>query len=198
MAAPDKLIPQNIEAEEAILGALLIDPEALFRVAPFLKADDYYIQKNAWIYEAILALHERREPVDFVTLCDELERKEQLEGGPHIIRRREARKKANQELKNAKKLVFQTEDGELYRQLSRAVKGLIGDKLNISALAYTPAEIRRCLEQQGWQEQTAQEVAELLEQLEYCQYVSATGESGTREAQYNKARQLVALLDKKL
>jgi replicative DNA helicase len=89
MAAPDKLIPQNIEAEEAILGALLIDPEALFRVAPFLKADDFYIQKNAWIYDAILALHERREPVDFVTLCDELERKEQLEeiGGAAYITR---------------------------------------------------------------------------------------------------------------
>ncbi len=80
MAAPDKLVPQNIEAEEAVLGSLLIDPEALFRVAPFLKADDFYIQKNAWIYEAILALHERREPIDFVTLCDELERREQLEG----------------------------------------------------------------------------------------------------------------------
>ena len=80
MAAPNKLVPQNIEAEEAVLGSLLIDPEALFRVAPFLKADDFYIQKNAWIYEAILALHERREPIDFVTLCDELERREQLEG----------------------------------------------------------------------------------------------------------------------
>jgi replicative DNA helicase len=80
MATPDKLVPHNVEAEEAVLGSLLIDPEALFRVTPFLKADDFYLQKNAWIYEAILALHERREPVDFVTLCDELERREQLEG----------------------------------------------------------------------------------------------------------------------
>jgi replicative DNA helicase len=80
MATPDKLVPHNIEAEEAVLGSLLIDPEALFRVTPFLKVDDFYLQKNAWIYEAILALHERREPVDFVTLCDELERREQLEG----------------------------------------------------------------------------------------------------------------------
>jgi replicative DNA helicase len=78
MATSDKMIPQNVEAEEAVLGSLLIDPEALFRVAPFLTGDDFYIQKNGWIYEAILALHERREPVDFVTLCDELERREQL------------------------------------------------------------------------------------------------------------------------
>ncbi len=81
------MIPQNVEAEEAVLGSLLIDPEALFRVAPFLKANDFYIQKNAWIYEAILALHERREPTDFVTICDELERREQLKeigGGAYI------------------------------------------------------------------------------------------------------------------
>ena len=79
MVAPDKFVPHNIEAEEAVLGSLLIDPEALFRVSPFLADDDFYLQKNAWIYQAILALHERREPVDFVTLCDELERQERLE-----------------------------------------------------------------------------------------------------------------------
>ncbi len=87
MATPDKMIPHNVEAEEAVIGSLLIDPEALFQVTPFLKGDDFYIQKNAWIYEAILALHERREPIDFVTLCDELERNEQLEdlGGAAYI-----------------------------------------------------------------------------------------------------------------
>jgi replicative DNA helicase len=79
MATPDKLVPNNVEAEEAVLGSLLIDPEALFRVSPFLKPDDFYIRKNSWIYEAILMLHERREPVDFVTLCDELERQGRLE-----------------------------------------------------------------------------------------------------------------------
>ena len=79
MPAPNKLVPHNIEAEEAVLGSLLIDPEALFRIAPFLSADDFYLQKNAWIYDAVLALHERREPLDFVTVCDEMERREQLE-----------------------------------------------------------------------------------------------------------------------
>ena len=89
MTTPDKMIPQNIEAEEAVLGSLLIDPEALFRVSPFLKGEDFYIQKNAWVFEAILALHERREPIDFVTVCDELERREQLEeiGGAAYITR---------------------------------------------------------------------------------------------------------------
>jgi len=79
MAAPDKLVPHNLEAEEAVLGSLLIDPEALFRVSPFLNPEDFFIQKNGWIYQAILSLHERREPIDFVTLCDDLERQERLE-----------------------------------------------------------------------------------------------------------------------
>jgi replicative DNA helicase len=87
MAVPDKMVPHNVEAEEAVLGSLLIDPEALFRISPFLKGEDFYIQKNAWVYEAILAIHERREPIDFVTLCDELERRGQLEevGGAAYI-----------------------------------------------------------------------------------------------------------------
>lgn len=89
MSTPDKMVPHNVEAEEAVLGSLLIDPEALFRVSSFLKGEDFYIQNNAWVYEAILALHERREPIDFVTLCDELERRGQLEevGGAAYITR---------------------------------------------------------------------------------------------------------------
>ena len=72
-------LPHSVEAEEAVLGSLLIDPEALFCVAPFLRPEDLYIRKHAWIYEAILALHERREPVDFLTLCNELEAQGRLE-----------------------------------------------------------------------------------------------------------------------
>lgn len=79
MAGPDKLVPSSTEAEEAVLGSLLIDPEALFQVSPFLKPDDFYIQKNDWIYATILNLHERREPIDFVTVCDDLERQGRLE-----------------------------------------------------------------------------------------------------------------------
>jgi replicative DNA helicase len=84
---PEKAIPHNIEAEEAILGSLLIDPEAIFRVSSFLKPDDFYIVKNGWIYDAILSLHERRQPSDFVTVCDELENRNQLEeiGGAAYI-----------------------------------------------------------------------------------------------------------------
>ncbi|MFZ5917077.1 MAG: replicative DNA helicase [Chloroflexota bacterium] len=83
----DRLMPHNTEAEEAVLGALLIDPDAIFRVAPFLNPEDFFIERNGWVYEAILSLHDRREAVDFVTLCDELERNNRLEevGGAAYI-----------------------------------------------------------------------------------------------------------------
>ncbi|MCL4489521.1 MAG: replicative DNA helicase [Chloroflexi bacterium] len=76
-AAP-KMVPSNIEAEEAVLGALLIDPDAIIKVAPILRAEDFYLEKHAWIFEAIFALHERREPIDFLTVVSELERNNRL------------------------------------------------------------------------------------------------------------------------
>ncbi|MGD8463596.1 MAG: replicative DNA helicase [Anaerolineae bacterium] len=83
----DRLPPQNVEAEEAVLGSLLIDPDAIIRIAAVLKADDFYREKHGWIYDAIFTLHERREPVDFLTVVDELERREQLDelGGAAYI-----------------------------------------------------------------------------------------------------------------
>jgi len=84
---PNKVLPQNIEAEEAVLGSLLIDPDAIIRVATFLQPDDFYVQRNGWIYEAIRDLHDRREPADLVTLTDELGRREHLAeiGGPPYL-----------------------------------------------------------------------------------------------------------------
>lgn len=75
----ERLPPQNIEAEQSVLGSLLIDREAIVKVAAFLQRDDFYREAHAQIYAAILDLHERREPADFVTLTDELQRREQLE-----------------------------------------------------------------------------------------------------------------------
>ena len=87
MSVPDKTVPSNVEAEEAVLGAFLIDPEAIYKVLAFLKADDFYLQKHRWIYEAVIRVHERREPVDFITLTTELDQLDHLEavgGGAYI------------------------------------------------------------------------------------------------------------------
>jgi len=86
-AVPDKLQPHNLEAEEAVLGSLLIDPDAILQVATFLGPDDFFVERHSWIYEAVRDLHERREPADLVTLSDELERRGQLGeiGGPAYL-----------------------------------------------------------------------------------------------------------------
>ena len=83
----DRLPPQNTEAEQSILGSLLIDPDAIIKVASFLRAEDFYRETHQSIYRAILALHERHQPADFVTVIDELERREQVEliGGPAYL-----------------------------------------------------------------------------------------------------------------
>ena len=68
-----------------MLGAALIDREAIGRVAPFLRTDDFYRERNGSIYAAMLALYDRREPVDYMTLSDELSRAGQLEAVGGIL-----------------------------------------------------------------------------------------------------------------
>ena len=70
--------PHNRQAEEAVLGAVLINPESYFDVASFLQPDDFYIVRNRWIWESFNRLHERRSPIDFLTVCSELEQQNQL------------------------------------------------------------------------------------------------------------------------
>ena len=70
----DKIVPFNIEAEEAVLGSLLLDSQAIVNVASFLRPDDFYREKNRWVYDAALALYARREAIDFLTIGDEMER----------------------------------------------------------------------------------------------------------------------------
>ena len=83
----EKLLPQNIEAECGVLGSIIIDPEAIVQVSDFLRADDFYRDAHRTIYEVILQLFEEREPADFITICDELERRGKLEevGGASYI-----------------------------------------------------------------------------------------------------------------
>jgi replicative DNA helicase len=80
-------VPHSREAEEAVVGAVLINPEAYYDVAQFLKADDFYIHRHRWIWEAFTRLHESRTPIDLLTVADELERTGQLVelGGPAFL-----------------------------------------------------------------------------------------------------------------
>lgn len=75
----EHLPPHNLEAEQSMLGSLLIDRDAIIRVASMVKADDFYSSSNGAIFQAILDLYNKREPTDLVTLSDELARRDRLE-----------------------------------------------------------------------------------------------------------------------
>jgi replicative DNA helicase len=76
--------PQNLDAEVSILGSLLIDPDAILKVADTLQPEDFYRPEHARIYEVMVTLFERRTPIDLVTVSDELTSRKKIEevGGP--------------------------------------------------------------------------------------------------------------------
>lgn len=84
---PNQPLPANVEAEEAVLGALLIDPDAILKVGPALDPADFHVARNSAIYAAMLSLAKHGEPIDLVTLSDELERAGQLReiGGAEFL-----------------------------------------------------------------------------------------------------------------
>jgi replicative DNA helicase len=81
------VVPHSREAEEAVIGSVLINPEAYYDVAQFLQADDFYIERHRWIWEIFNRLHERRSPIDFLTVSEELGQLGQLAevGGPAYL-----------------------------------------------------------------------------------------------------------------
>ncbi len=73
MSVPmEKIPPQNLDAEQSVLGAMLIDKEAVVKAVELLKPQDFYRDANGHIFEAIINLFERGEAVDLITLTEEL------------------------------------------------------------------------------------------------------------------------------
>ncbi len=75
----DKLPPQSIEAEQSVLGSLLLDKKAVVKIADILKPDDFYRDVHKMIYETMLELFEKNEPIDIMTVSNRLEEKDRLE-----------------------------------------------------------------------------------------------------------------------
>ena len=92
MVYTDRLLPHSVEAEESLIGALLIDPDTLPKISGTVGAEDFYVTKNRWCYEACLALFDRSEAINQVTVAEELVLHERLEeiGGTsylaHLVR----------------------------------------------------------------------------------------------------------------
>jgi replicative DNA helicase len=80
-------VPHNREAEEAVLGSVLVNTEVYYDVAHFLSAEDFFLHRNRWIWEAFTSLQEQRLPIDILTLSEELERQGRLQdaGGPAYL-----------------------------------------------------------------------------------------------------------------
>ncbi len=78
VAAEQQGLPHSREAEEAVLGAVLIDPESYLELSQILHPDDFYILRNRWIWEAFFELHEQRVPIDYLTVSQELEKAARL------------------------------------------------------------------------------------------------------------------------
>ena len=72
--------PHDVDAEESVIGSVLIDGDSLNKIAPFLRSSDFYSEKGRWCYEAVLALLERGEPIDQISVAHELSLHDRLEG----------------------------------------------------------------------------------------------------------------------
>ncbi|HVH65857.1 MAG TPA: replicative DNA helicase [Candidatus Acidoferrum sp.] len=78
-AAGGRVPPHNLEAEASVLGSLMLDRNAIVRVADFLRPEDFYLDHHAQVYRAALNLYDRSDPLDLLTLAAELERMRVLE-----------------------------------------------------------------------------------------------------------------------
>jgi replicative DNA helicase len=83
----DRVAPRNLEAEQAVLGSILLDSESIFSVTEILHPDDFYEGAHRLIYEVVLLLSENGSAIDLITVTEELRRQDQLDqvGGPAYI-----------------------------------------------------------------------------------------------------------------
>ncbi|TVP92948.1 MAG: replicative DNA helicase, partial [Alkalibacterium sp.] len=83
----DRLPPQNIEAEQSVLGSILLNPEALISAMEFIEADDFYRRAHQLIFQVMVELNERNEAIDVVTIANGLEAKKLIDdvgGTPYL------------------------------------------------------------------------------------------------------------------
>ncbi|HEY0492568.1 MAG TPA: replicative DNA helicase [Candidatus Dormibacteraeota bacterium] len=69
-----RIPPQNLEAEASVLGSLMLDRNAIVRIADFLRPEDFYLDSHAQVFRAALNLYDRADPIDLLTLAAELEK----------------------------------------------------------------------------------------------------------------------------
>src|SRR6266545_1964120 len=180
----EPLPPHNTEAEECVLGSLMIDPEGIETVTAFLPAGDFYHPRNRDIYGAMLGLFDRRQPTGFVMVGDELDRSGQLDavGGAAYVSRLLTVVPTSIHLEHYARVV----------QRTAVMRRLIAAAGRIAAIGYEDeADVRSALERAeqelfrvtqlrvGREFQHIREVlAEYLEQIQFAAGDQATGKAG--------------------
>lgn len=162
----ERLLPQNIEAEEGCVGSLIIDPAVVSQIAVFLRPEDFYRNAHQHIYAAIVDLFRAHTPADLITLCDELERRGQLEeiGGAAYV----------SSLVNAVPTSANVEYYARIVQRASMLRRLIHAAGQMAALAYNEYDADVALEKSAkllmeirthHQEEEEQDFAEVLDEL---------------------------------
>ena len=129
---PLKLPPQNIEIEQSVLGALMIDKDAITRVADLLTPQDFYKPNHAKIYENILRLYERREPIDTLSVSAKLKENNVFKdiGGATYLA----------ELVNSVPTSSHIEHYAKVVREKRTLRDLINTSAEIAEIAFNPGE----------------------------------------------------------
>lgn len=129
---PDKLPPQNIEAETCLLGSLLLDKSAIIRVIDFLEYRDFYKGTHQGIYQAMADLFEKGEPIDLLSVSSRLKDKDQLEavGGNSYLT----------ELINSVPTAAHTHNYAKIVQRKRILRDLIDASYEIGLIGYDEEE----------------------------------------------------------
>ena len=78
-ALPDKMPPQNQEAEQSLLGCLMLDKNAIIKIADIISAGDFYHDRHNIIFEAMLDLYKENQPIDALSVANRLQEKKQIE-----------------------------------------------------------------------------------------------------------------------
>ena len=135
----DRLPPHSLEAEQSVLGAILIDRETIIEIAEFLRPEDFYRQAHGNIFRSMLELFERREPVDLITVAESLERAEDLEqvGGRAYL----------SQLSNSTPTAVHAVQYARIVERKAVLRNLIGAAGKIAGIGYEdPAEIQEAID----------------------------------------------------
>lgn len=125
----EKITPQSLEAEQSTLGAMMMEPDAIITTLELLNTGDFYRELHQKIFNVIIHLFEKNEPVDLITVVEELRKRDELEaigGAAYLTALIEACPSAA----NAESYAKAVQEKSALRQLLRASEAIAGDVYN--------------------------------------------------------------------